>query len=114
MEVEEPVRGGYSPASHFHAALPGMLSPTLIGHQVVQMCQPREKCLLAAAWMMESFHREQFPLDGVVGWSSRVLVTGIWGFLRGPQTQSVVRKNFILTALDDAAPIETIGRDDTL
>ena len=67
LEVEHPVCGGYAAAFHFYPTLPGMLSPTLIGHQVVQMCQPREECLLAAAWMMEAFHREEFPLDGVVG-----------------------------------------------
>src|SRR5262249_11374045 len=38
-----------------------MLSPTLIGHQVVQMCQPREKCLLAAAWMMVTVDRRSAP-----------------------------------------------------
>ena len=52
MEVEHPVCGGYAAAFHFYPTLPGMLSPTLIGHQIVQMCQPREECLLAAAWMM--------------------------------------------------------------
>jgi hypothetical protein len=44
-----------------------MLSTALIWHQVVQMCQPREKRLLAPLKMMEAFHREQLPLDGVVG-----------------------------------------------
>jgi hypothetical protein len=49
LEVEEPVCGRYSPAFHFYPTLPGMLSPTLIGHQVIQMCQPRKEYLLAAA-----------------------------------------------------------------
>ena len=31
------------------------------------MGEPREKPLLAATWMMEPLHREQFPLDGVMG-----------------------------------------------
>jgi len=44
-----------------------MLSTALIWHQVVQMCQPREKRLLAPLRMMEAFQREQLPLDGVVG-----------------------------------------------
>jgi hypothetical protein len=57
----------YSSAFHFHATLTGMLGPTLIGGQVVEVCQPREKRLLAATWMMEPLHREQFPLDGVMG-----------------------------------------------
>jgi hypothetical protein len=52
---------------HFHATLTRMLGPTLIGHQVVEVCQPREKRLLAATGMMEPLHGEQFPLDGVVG-----------------------------------------------
>ena len=60
-------RVGTLPAFHFHATLAGMLGPTLIGHQVVQVGQPREKRLLAPFGMMEPFHREQFPLDGVMG-----------------------------------------------
>ena len=43
-----------------------MLSPTLIGHQVVQVGEPREERLLAAMWVMQAFHGEQFPLQGVV------------------------------------------------
>src|SRR5262249_35163918 len=66
LEVEEPVCGRYSPAFHFDPTLPGMLSPTLIGHQVVQMCKPREECLLAAFGMMEAFHGEKLAVDGVV------------------------------------------------
>jgi hypothetical protein len=44
-----------------------MLSTALIGDQVVQMGEPCQKRLLAATWVMKPFHREQFPLDGVVG-----------------------------------------------
>ena len=44
-----------------------MLGTTLGGYQVVQVCQSCEKRLLAAAWVMEPFHREEFPLDGVMG-----------------------------------------------
>ena len=44
-----------------------MLSPTLIGDQVVQMGQPAQKRLLAPFGMMEAFHREELPLDGVMG-----------------------------------------------
>jgi hypothetical protein len=39
-----------------------MLSPTLIGDQVVQVGEPREERLLAAMWVMKAFHGEQFPL----------------------------------------------------
>jgi len=44
-----------------------MLGPTLIGDQVVEVCQPREKRLLAPFGMMEAFHREQLPLHGIMG-----------------------------------------------
>jgi hypothetical protein len=54
-------------AFDFHPTLPGMLGPTLIRHQVVQMRQPREKRLLAPFGMMEAFHGKQFPLNGVMG-----------------------------------------------
>ena len=67
LQIEEPVACRDSPAFHFHATLAGMLGATLIGHQVVEVCQPREKRLLAATGMMKPFHREQFPLDGVMG-----------------------------------------------
>jgi hypothetical protein len=67
LEIEEPVLCWHFPAFDFHATLAGMLGPTLIRHQVVQVGQPREKRLLAATGMMESLHREEFPLDGVVG-----------------------------------------------
>src|SRR6266853_4220056 len=44
-----------------------MLGSPLLRDEVVQVCQPREKRLLAATWMMESLHREEFPLHGVMG-----------------------------------------------
>ncbi len=44
-----------------------MLRATLIGHQVIQVREPREKHLLAPIWMMEPFHREEFPRNGVMG-----------------------------------------------
>ena len=40
LQIEELVCGGYASTFHFHAALTGLLSPTLIGHQVVEVCQP--------------------------------------------------------------------------
>ena len=67
MDIEEPVACGYVPAFDFHAALPGVLRPTLIGDQVIQVREPHQKRLLIAAWMVKPFHGEQFPLDGVVG-----------------------------------------------
>ena len=67
LEIEEPVRGGYSAAFHFHPTLPGMLGATLIRHQVVQVRQPDKKRLLTPLGMMEAFQREQLPLDGIMG-----------------------------------------------
>src|SRR4029453_9162659 len=51
----------------FHPTLPGMLGATLIRDQVVQMGQPAQKRLLAPFGVMAAFHREQLPLDGVMG-----------------------------------------------
>jgi hypothetical protein len=33
---------------------------------VVQVCQPRQKRLLAAAWMVKCFHHKQFPVNGIM------------------------------------------------
>ena len=66
MDIEEPVSGWDCSTLHFHATLAGMLSATLIRNKVIQVGQPREKCLLAAAWMMKAFHGKQFPLDGIM------------------------------------------------
>ena len=50
LQVEEPVSCRDSPAFHFYATLPRMPGPALIGHQVVEMGQPREKRLLVSTW----------------------------------------------------------------
>ena len=44
-----------------------MLSPALIGDQVVQVGQPCEKRLLVATGVMEPLHREELPRDGMMG-----------------------------------------------
>ena len=44
-----------------------MLGPALIGDQVVQVREPRQKRLLIAAWMVKRFHHEQLPVDGIMG-----------------------------------------------
>jgi hypothetical protein len=67
LEIEEPVSGGYSAAFSFHPTLTHMLGTTLIRHQVVRVRQPDKKCLWAPLEMMEAFHREQLPVDGVMG-----------------------------------------------
>ena len=61
LEVEEPVACGHCSSFHFHAALAGMLGPTLIGNQVVEVCQPRDKRLLAATWVVVTVDRRIAP-----------------------------------------------------
>ena len=58
LDIEEPICCGYSSAFYFCATLAGMLGPTLIRHQVIQVCEPYEKRLLAPEWMMGPFHCE--------------------------------------------------------
>jgi len=48
-----------------------MLGPTLIGPQVVEVCQPYKKRLLVATRMMAPRHGEQCPLDGMMGLVSK-------------------------------------------
>jgi hypothetical protein len=67
LQVEHPIGCGDSPAFHFHSTLAGMYRSTLIRHQVIQMCEPREKRLLASLGMMEPLHSKQLSLDGVMG-----------------------------------------------
>jgi hypothetical protein len=51
LEIEEPVACRYASAFHFHVASTGMLGPTLIGDQVVEVREPGEKRLLTAVWI---------------------------------------------------------------
>ena len=44
-----------------------MFGSTLKRDEVVQVCQPREKRLLASVWMVKAFHGKQLPLDGIMG-----------------------------------------------
>src|SRR5262249_51922635 len=44
-----------------------MLGSTLIRNEVVQVCEPRQKRLLAPPRMMEAVHGEQLPFDRVMG-----------------------------------------------
>src|SRR5438132_9460080 len=67
LQVEHPVWCRYSRACHFHAALAGMLSSTLIGDEVIEVRQSCQKRLLAPFGMMEALHGEQFPLHSVMG-----------------------------------------------
>src|SRR5215831_3180372 len=66
LQVEKPVACWDCASFHFHATVAGMLGPTLIRDEVVEVGEPGEKCLLAATRMMEALHRTQFPLDGVM------------------------------------------------
>ena len=63
----EPVACGDCASFDFHTTAAGMLSAPLVGHQVIQVCELCQKRLLASVRMMEPLHREQFPLDGVMG-----------------------------------------------
>ena len=67
MEIQQPVACGDCASFDFHPTLAGVLGATLIRNKVIQVREPRQKCLLAPVWMMEPLHREQFPLDGVMG-----------------------------------------------
>jgi hypothetical protein len=58
LDMEEPVACRYASAFHFHTTLPDMLGSMLIRDEIIQMCEPREKRLLASSWMMEPLHRE--------------------------------------------------------
>ena len=64
--MKKPVCCGYAAAFHFRAALPGMLSPTLIRDEVLERGQPCEKRLLTTTRVMKPFHGKEFPLYGVV------------------------------------------------
>src|SRR5262245_63701910 len=59
-----------------------MRSPTLIGDEVVEMGQPREKCLLIATGMMNFLHGERLRSMALWAWSNRALVAGICGSAR--------------------------------
>src|SRR2546428_13067706 len=67
LEIEQPIACWDCPAFHFHPTLASMLGAPLIRDQVVQMGQPAQKRLLAPFGVMAAFHREQLPLDGVMG-----------------------------------------------
>jgi hypothetical protein len=69
--MEHPVWCGSSSAFPFHATLAGVLGPTLIRHQVIQVRAPRQTRLLAPGWRMDPVHREQRPRDGMVGLSQQ-------------------------------------------
>jgi hypothetical protein len=103
LEVEQPVACGDCASFHFHAALASVLSPTLVGDQVVSMGEPSQKCLLTATWMMKSFHGEQLPLKGVVSLISQG--AGDW-YLRGFEDRIPAR----LLVLQPASHALAVGR----
>src|SRR5262245_16262474 len=51
LQVEEPVRCWDCSSFDFHPTVAGMLRAPLVGHQVIQVCQSRQKGLLTAARM---------------------------------------------------------------
>jgi DDE domain len=66
VQVEQPVACWDFSSCDFHPTLSGMLSASLVGHQVVQMGQPAQKRLLAPLGVMKAFHGKQFPLDSIM------------------------------------------------
>ena len=64
MQVKESVCCGYSSAFDFDITLAGMLRAPLIGHEVVQMGEPAQKCRLAPFGMMEALHHAQLGVPG--------------------------------------------------
>jgi hypothetical protein len=67
LQVEEPVACGDGAAFHLHTTRASVLGATLVRNQIVQVREPCQKGLWAPGWMVKAFHREQFPLDGVMG-----------------------------------------------
>ena len=66
MQVKHPVRCRDATALHFHPTLARIEGPVLRGDQVVQMCQAGEKRRLTPSGMMETLHREELAVDGVM------------------------------------------------
>jgi hypothetical protein len=56
-------------AFDFHTTLAGMLSTPSLGHELVQLGSPSQKRLLATFGILEAFHHEPLPVDGVMGLS---------------------------------------------
>jgi hypothetical protein len=67
VPIEPPVSCRESPAVHFHTALPSMLGPALLGHQVVEVGQPYTKRLLASIRRMQALHQAALAVHGVMG-----------------------------------------------
>jgi len=61
LQVEEPVACWDCASFHFHATLAGMLGPTLIRDEVVQVGEPGEKRLLASTRVMVTVDRRITP-----------------------------------------------------
>jgi hypothetical protein len=58
LQIKQPVVCRDSSALDFHATVAGVLGPALVWDQVIEVCQARQKRLLAPVWMMEAFHGE--------------------------------------------------------
>ena len=65
LEIEQPVACRDGASLHFHPPLAGMLGTTLVGDQVVQMCQPSQKRLLVPVGMMERLYHGELPLNAM-------------------------------------------------
>src|SRR5262249_5944158 len=58
LKIQEPILRGDFATFHCDPTLPGMLSSTLIGDQVIEVRQPGQKRRLAPFGMMEALHHE--------------------------------------------------------
>ncbi len=66
LEVEEPVACRDFASFDFHTTSAGVLGATLVGDEVVQVCQSCKKRPLAPMGMMECFHHKELPVDGIM------------------------------------------------
>jgi hypothetical protein len=67
VQIEPPVACRDCSSFDFHRTRPPRLGATLRGHQLVERGPPRETRLRVSPGMRHPLHRDQRPLDGVVG-----------------------------------------------
>jgi hypothetical protein len=83
-----------------------MLSAPLVGHEVVQMGQPSQECLLTPFRMMEAFHHEQLPVDSVM----RLIEQGAGHRHLGVFEHGIPTRLFVLEPVSYALPIGRSSR----
>jgi hypothetical protein len=101
LESEEPVLCWDYAAFDFYPTLASVLGATLVWDQVVQMCQPDKKGLLAPLGMMKALHHEQFPGDGVM----RLIEHGAGDGSTGVFEDRIPPRLLVLEPVPDALPV---------